>query len=177
MVTEVLDTRHVELVARYADVLQVGARNMQNFELLKEVGMTRLPVLFKRGLCATLDEYLQAAEYILSRGNDSVILCERGIRSVEDHTRNTFDLNAIPVLKGLTHLPVMADPSQATGKAVYVAPVARGAIAAGADGLIIEVHDRPEEAVSDGEQSILPSRFASLVRSLKPVARAVGRAL
>jgi 3-deoxy-7-phosphoheptulonate synthase len=177
VVTEVLDTRHVELVARYADVLQVGARNMQNYELLKEVGMARLPVLFKRGLSATLNEYLQAAEYILSRGNDQVILCERGIRAVEDHTRNTFDLNAIPVLKELTHLPVIADPSQATGKASYVAAVSRGAIAAGADGLILEVHDHPEEAVSDGEQSILPSRFAELVRSLRPVARSVGRAL
>jgi 3-deoxy-7-phosphoheptulonate synthase len=177
VVTEVLDTRDVELVARYADVLQVGARNMQNFELLKEVGLSRRPVLFKRGLCATLKEYLQAAEYILSRGNDQVILCERGIRAVEDYTRNTFDLNAIPVLKELTHLPVIADPSQATGRWSYVEPVSLAAVAAGADGLILEVHHKPEEALSDGDQSILPARFGALMRTLRPVARAVGRTL
>ncbi len=175
VVTEVLDTRDVELVSRYADVLQVGARNMQNFELLKEVGLSRRPVLLKRGLSAQLKEYLQAAEYILSRGNDQVILCERGIRAVEDYTRNTFDVNAIPVLKELTHLPVFADPSQATGKWSLVAPISMAAIAAGADGLIIEVHHKPEDAQSDGEQSILPARFAALMRDARPVARAVGR--
>lgn len=177
VVTEVLDTRDVEMVSRYADVLQVGARNMQNFELLKEVGMSRRAVLFKRGISATLKEYLQAAEYILSRGNDQVMLCERGIRAVEDYTRNTFDLNAVPVLKELTHLPVIADPSQATGKWSYVSPMSRAAVAAGADGLILEVHDRPEEALSDGEQSILPARFAALMRELRPVARSVGRTI
>jgi len=177
VVTEVLDTRDVELVSRYADVLQVGARNMQNFELLKEVGLSRRPVLLKRGLSAQLKEYLQAAEYILSRGNDQVILCERGIRAVEDYTRNTFDVNAIPVLKELTHLPVFADPSQATGKWNLVSPISMAAVAAGADGLIIEVHHKPEEAQSDGEQSILPGRFATLMRDLKPVARAVGRTI
>ncbi len=177
VVTEVLDTRDVELVARYADVLQVGARNMQNFELLKEVGLSRRPVLFKRGLSATIKEYLQAAEYILSRGNDQVILCERGVRGVEDYTRNTFDLNAIPVLKELTHLPVIADPSQGTGKWSYVASVSQAAIAAGADGLILEVHHQPENALSDGEQSILPSRFAALMKTLSPLARAVERSL
>ncbi len=175
VVTEVLDTRDVELVSRYADVLQVGARNMQNFELLKEVGMSRRPVLFKRGLSATLKEYLQAAEYILSRGNDQVILCERGVRAVEDYTRNTFDLNAIPVLKELSHLPVFADPSQAVGKWNWIHPMSLSAVAAGADGLILEVHDKPEVAMSDGEQSILPSRFASLVKAVRQVARAVGR--
>lgn len=177
VVTEVLDTRDVELVSRYADVLQVGARNMQNFELLKEVGLSRRPVLLKRGLSAQLKEYLQAAEYILSRGNDQVILCERGIRAVEDYTRNTFDVNAIPVLKELTHLPVFADPSQATGKWNLVSPISMAAVAAGADGLIIEVHHKPEEAQSDGEQSILPGRFATLMRDLRPVARAVGRTI
>jgi len=165
------------LVARYADVLQVGARNMQNFELLKEVGLSRRPVLFKRGLSATIKEYLQAAEYILSRGNDQVILCERGVRGVEDYTRNTFDLNAIPVLKELTHLPVIADPSQGTGKWSYVASVSQAAIAAGADGLILEVHHQPENALSDGEQSILPFWFAALMKTLSPLARAVERSL
>lgn len=177
VVTEVLDTRDVELVSRYADVLQVGARNMQNFELLKEVGMSRRPVLFKRGMSATLKEYLQAAEYILSRGNDQVILCERGVRSVEDYTRNTFDLNAIPVLKELSHLPVFADPSQAVGKWNWINPMSLASVAAGADGLILEVHDKPEEALSDGEQSILPSRFATLVKDVAKVARAVGRSV
>jgi 3-deoxy-7-phosphoheptulonate synthase len=175
VVTEVLDTRDVELVSRYADVLQVGARNMQNFELLKEVGMSRRPVLLKRGLAATLKEFLQAAEYILSRGNDQVMLCERGVRGIEDYARNTFDLNAVPILKELTHLPVVADPSQATGKWTWVEPMSLAAVACGADGLILEVHDRPEEAKSDGEQSIVPKRFARLMRAVRRVARAVGR--
>jgi len=175
VVTEVLDTRDVGLVARYADVLQVGARNMQNFELLKEVGMSNRPVLLKRGLSATLKELLQAAEYVVSRGTDQVMVCERGIRAVEDYTRNTFDLNAIPVLKELTHLPVVADPSQATGKWSYVHPMSLAAVAAGADALIVEVHDRPEDAKSDGEQSILPVRFAALVKAVRKVARSVGR--
>jgi len=176
VVTEVIDTRHVELVARYADVLQVGARNMQNFELLKEVGKSGHPVLLKRGMSATIKEYLQAAEYVVHEGNDQVILCERGIRSgVEDYTRNTFDLVAISVLKELTHLPVMADPSHATGKWRYIEPASLAAVAAGADGIIVEVHLKPEEALSDGEQSILPGKFGSLMKSLRKVARAVGR--
>ena len=175
VVTEVIDTRDVELVCRYADVLQVGARNMQNYELLKEVGLSRHPVLFKRGQSATIKEYLQAAEYILSRGNDKVILCERGIRGVEEYTRYTFDLNAIPVLKELTHLPVIADPSHATGKSAYVIPMSLAAVAAGADGLAVEVHHKPEDALSDGEQSIVPANFRALMRAIKPVARAVGR--
>ncbi len=150
---------------------------MQNFELLKEVGLSRKPVLLKRGMSATIKEFLQAAEYILAGGNDQVILCERGVRGVEDYTRNTFDLNAIPVLKGLTHLPVIADPSQATGKWEYVTPVSLAAVAAGADGLIIEVHDVPERAVSDGEQSIVPARYARLVAKVRLVARAVGRSV
>ena len=175
VVTEVLDTRDVEMVSRYADVLQVGARNMQNFELLKEVGMSPRPVLLKRGLSATLTELLQAAEYVVSRGNDQVILCERGVRGIEDYTRNTFDVNAIPVLKSLTHLPVIADPSHATGKWEYVMPVALAAIAAGADGLIVEVHHDPENAISDGEQSMVPARFRTMMRKLRPLARAVGR--
>jgi 3-deoxy-7-phosphoheptulonate synthase len=177
VVTEVMDTRHVELVSRYADVLQIGARNMANFELLKEVGLARKPVLLKRGISATLKEFLQAAEYILANGNDQVILCERGIRAIEDMTRGTFDLNAIPVLKAQTHLPVIADPSHATGHWAYVTPVSLAAVAAGADGLIVEVHPRPEEAMSDGEQSIVPSRFRALMKALKPVARAVGRSV
>jgi len=175
VVTEVMDTRHVGLVARYADVLQVGARNMANFELLKEVGVSGKPVLLKRGMSATLKEFLQAAEYVLASGNDQVILCERGIRAIEDMTRGTFDLNAIPVLKRETHLPVIADPSHATGHWSLVTPVALAAIAAGADGLIVEVHPAPEQALSDGEQSIVPSRFRALMKALKPVAKAVGR--
>jgi len=176
VVTEVIDTRDVELVCRYADVLQIGARNMQNFELLKECGSSGHPVLFKRGQSATLKEYLQAAEYILSRGNDQVMLCERGIRAgVEDYTRNTFDVDAIPVLKDLTHLPVLADPSHATGKWQLVQPAAMAAIAAGADGIIIEVHPRPVEALSDGEQSILPAKYAAMVKEFRKVAKAVGR--
>jgi len=175
VVTEVMDTRHVGLVARYADVLQVGARNMANFELLKEVGVSGKPVLLKRGMSATLKEFLQAAEYVLASGNDQVILCERGIRAIEDMTRGTFDLNAIPVLKRETHLPVIADPSHATGHWSLVTPVALAAIAAGADGLIVEVHPTPEQALSDGEQSIVPARFRALMKALKPVARAVGR--
>ncbi len=175
IVTEVMDTRDVDLVSRYADVLQVGARNMQNYELLKEVGMARRPVLLKRGPSATLKEYLQACDYVLTGGNDQVVLCERGISGSGEYSRNTFDLNAIPILKEQTHLPVIADPSHATGKWNLVAPVSLAAIAAGADGLIVEVHQRPEQALSDGEQSILPARFAELVKSVRKVARAIGR--
>ncbi|MDD5085028.1 MAG: 3-deoxy-7-phosphoheptulonate synthase [Candidatus Omnitrophica bacterium] len=175
VVTEVMDTRAVDLVAKYADMLQVGARNMQNFDLLKEVGASKKPVLLKRGLSSTVIELLMSAEYILSKGNFKVVFCERGIRTFETATRNTIDISAIPVIKQLSHLPVIADPSHATGKWGYVAPVSKALIAAGADGLIIEVHPNPEEAKSDGEQSLLPAKFRKLMEELKPVAQAVGR--
>lgn len=177
VVTEVLDTRHVDLVAKYADVLQIGARNMQNFELLREVGRIRRPVLLKRGMSATVSELLMAAEYILAQGNPDVVLCERGIRTFETATRNTLDLGAIAFLKKETHLPVIADPSHAAGRADLVLPLAFAAIAAGADGLIIEVHPRPEEALCDGNQSLPLDTFAQLMRMLAPFAEAAGRAL
>jgi 3-deoxy-7-phosphoheptulonate synthase len=167
----------VTLVAQYADILQVGARNMQNFALLHAVGEIQKPVLLKRGMMSTIEELLMAAEYILSHGNQRVILCERGIRTFETATRNTFDINAIPVLKTLTHLPVVADPSHGTGKWELVAPVARGAVAAGADGLLIEVHCDPAHALSDGAQSLKPDNFARMVTDVRRVADAVGRTL
>lgn len=175
--TEVLDTRDVELVAKYADVLQIGARNMQNFKLLREVGKSEKPVLLKRGLASTMEEWLMAAEYIMSEGNENVILCERGIRTYETATRNTFDLSAIPVSKELSHLPIIADPSHASGKSRYVASLSKGAVAAGADGLMIEVHNCPEKAMSDGEQSITPAMFAELMSELAPIAAAVGKTI
>jgi 3-deoxy-7-phosphoheptulonate synthase len=175
IVTEVMSPQEVTLVAQYADVLQIGARNMQNFALLRAVGETQKPVLLKRGMMSTVEELLMAGEYILATGNPRVMLCERGIRTFETATRNTFDLNAIPVLKSLTHLPVIADPSHGTGKWELVAPVARGAIAAGADGIIIEVHAHPEQALSDGAQSLKPEKFAALVAEVRRVAQAVGR--
>ena len=174
VVTEVMDTRQVELVAGYADVLQVGARNMQNFSLLSELGGIQRPVLLKRGLSATVTELLMAAEYIMSCGNRDVILCERGIRTFETSTRNTLDVAAIPVLKAETHLPVVVDPSHAGGLAHLVAPLAFAAVAAGADGLIVEVHPQPEEALSDGEQSLTPAAFAELMRQIVPFAEAAG---
>ena len=177
VVTEVMDTRQVELVAAYADVLQIGARNMQNFSLLTEVGRLRRPVLLKRGMAAKIKDLLLAAEYIMKQGNMNVILCERGIRTFEDATRNTFDLAAIPVLKKETHLPVVADPSHAGGKRDLVAPLAKAAVAAGADGLIIEVHPDPEMAVSDGEQSLTFVEFDSLMEGLEPIVEAVGKTL
>ncbi len=177
IVTEVLDTREVELVASYADVLQIGARNMQNFALLKEVGRVRRPVLLKRGLSATIAELLMAAEYIVAQGNNDVILCERGIRTYETATRNTLDIAAIPVLKRETHLPVIVDPSHAGGRAHLVAPLAMAAIAAGADGLIVEVHPDPAHALSDGEQSLTPEAFAQLMQQLAPIVHAVGRTM
>ncbi|MEI8348775.1 MAG: 3-deoxy-7-phosphoheptulonate synthase [Candidatus Omnitrophota bacterium] len=176
-VSEVMDTRDVELVARYCDMLQIGARNMQNFNLLKEVGQTRKPVILKRGLSATIKELLMSAEYILAGGNFNVILCERGIRTFEDFTRNTLDLSAVPVVKQLSHLPVVVDPSHATGKWGLVAPLSRAAVACGADGLLIEVHTKPEEALSDGPQQLVPDNFASLMESLKAVALAVDRSV
>ncbi len=175
VVTEVMSAEMVPLVARYADVLQLGARNMQNFPLLHAAGESQHPVLLKRGSAATIEEFLMAAEYILSHGNRRVILCERGIRTFETATRNTTDINAIPVLKNLTHLPVILDPSHSTGNWLYVGAIARAAIAAGADGLIIEVHPNPEKALSDGGQSLKPERFAELVRQIRVIAEAVGR--
>jgi 3-deoxy-7-phosphoheptulonate synthase len=175
IVTEVMSPDLVPLVARYADVLQIGARNMQNFALLHAAGESQRPVLLKRGHSATIEELLMAAEYVLSHGNRRVILCERGIRTFETSTRNTTDINAIPVLKNLTHLPVLIDPSHSTGNWKYVSPIARAGIAAGADGLIIEVHSNPEMAMSDGAQSLKPERFAELVRQIVVIAQAVGR--
>jgi 3-deoxy-7-phosphoheptulonate synthase len=175
IVTEVMQPELVPLVTSYADVLQIGARNMQNFALLHAVGQAHRPVLLKRGMMSTVEELLMAAEYILSHGNDRVILCERGIRTFEPYTRNTLDINAVPLLKELTHLPVIVDPSHGTGKWELVEPVSRAAIAAGADGLIIEVHHRPEEAVSDGGQSLRPKKFAALFESVSAIATAVGR--
>jgi len=175
VVTEVMDPRNVDLVAQYSDMLQIGARNMQNFDLLKECGMCKKPVLLKRGLSATIKELILSAEYILSKGNFKVILGERGIRTFETATRNTIDINAIPVVKDETHLPILLDPSHGTGKWDYVAPIAKAAVAAGADALMIEVHDNPEDAKSDGEQSLKPERFALLMKELRAVAHAVGR--
>lgn len=177
VVTEVMAPEMVPLVSTYADILQVGARNMQNYALLHAVGESQRPVLLKRGMMSTMEELLMAAEYILSHGNDRVILCERGIRTFEPYTRNTVDINAVPLLKQLTHLPVIVDPSHGTGKWELVAPVSRAAVAAGADGLIIEVHPHPEEALSDGIQSLKPARFTALMQELQPVAAAVGRTL
>ncbi len=177
IVTEVMSPNQVALVSTYADILQLGARNMQNFALLHEVGEAHKPVLLKRGMMSTMEEWLMSAEYILSHGNNRVMMCERGIRTFETYTRFTFDINAVAMLKQLTHLPVIADSSHGTGLWELVGPVARGAIAAGADGLIIEVHPRPEEAVSDGRQSLKPKRFAEMVQEVKLVAEAVGRCL
>jgi len=177
IVTEVMAPEQVPLVAQYADVLQLGTRNMQNYALLHAVGESGMPVLLKRGMMSTIEELLMSAEYILSHGNRRVILCERGIRTFETYTRNTLDINAVPVLKELTHLPVMVDPSHATGKWQLVSAVSRAAVAAGADGLIVEVHPNPEQAMSDGAQSLRPSRFLELMNQLKPVAEAVGRCL
>jgi 3-deoxy-7-phosphoheptulonate synthase len=177
VVSEVMSPEQVPMVSTYADILQVGARNMQNYALLHAVGEAQRPVLLKRGMMSTMEELLMSAEYILSHGNDRLILCERGIRTFEQYTRNTLDINAVPMLKQLTHLPVFVDPSHGTGKWSLVGPVARAAVAAGADGLLIEVHPRPEEALSDGAQSLKPERFAQLVTELRAVAEAVGRSV
>jgi len=174
-VTEVMDREQVPLVSQYADILQVGARNMQNYALLRELGNIRKPVLLKRGFAATIKELLMAAEYIMAGGNYQVILCERGIRTFEDSVRNTLDISAIPVVQSLSHLPIIADPSHGTGRRDKVAPMARAAVAAGADGLLIEVHPRPEEAKSDGFQSLYPHQFASLMEELRIIAAAIGR--
>lgn len=175
IVTEVVDTRDVELISSYTDIIQVGARNMQNFKLLQEVGLTQKPVLLKRGLAATVEEWLMAAEYIMAAGNSNIILCERGIRTYETATRNTIDMGSIPVIKEVSHLPIIVDPSHATGVWKYVGALSKGAIATGADGLIIEVHSDPNTALCDGPQSLRPSKFGQLMKELKPVAQAVGR--
>jgi 3-deoxy-7-phosphoheptulonate synthase len=175
IVTEVMSPEQVPLVTRYADMLQIGARNMQNYALLQAVGKANHPVLLKRGMMSTIEELLMSAEYILSNGNPRVVLCERGIRTFEKYTRNTTDINAMPVIKQMSHLPVVVDPSHGTGKWEYVTAVARAGIAAGADGLIVEVHPHPEDAWSDGAQSLKPDRFAQLVSEVKRVAEAVGR--
>jgi 3-deoxy-7-phosphoheptulonate synthase len=177
VITEVMDTRQVELVERYADVLQIGARNAQNFDLLREVGQSRKPTMLKRGMATTIEEWLMAAEYICAKGNPNVILCERGIRTFETATRFTLDLNAIPVLKHLSHLPVFVDPSHGVGVRDYIAPLARAAVAAGADGVIVEVHPNPATALSDGHQALLPLQMNHLVKDLRAVAHAVGRTL
>lgn len=177
IVTEVMSPDQVELVSKYADMLQIGTRNMQNYALLNAVGQTHMPVLLKRGMMSTIEELLMSAEYIMSNGNHRVVLCERGIRTFEKYTRNTLDINAVPVLKELTHLPVVVDPSHATGKWTLVKAASKAAVAAGADGLIIEVHPNPAEASSDGEQSLKPQRFAELMGEVAKVAAAVGRSV
>ena len=177
IITEVMDTRDVELVGKYTDIFQIGTRNMANYSLLREVGMARKPVMLKRGWASTIEEWLQAAEYIASQGNYDIILCERGIRTFETYTRNTFDINAIPAIKELSHLPIFADPSHATGKRSLVNAVSRGAVATGADGIIIETHPNPEKAIKDGPQSLTFGQFDDLMRDLKPIAAAVGRTI
>lgn len=177
IITEVMDARDVDMVAKFADILQIGARNMQNFTLLDEVGKAGRPVMLKRGLSGTVEEWLLAAEYVLSHGNRDVILCERGIRTFETATRNTFDVNAIPLVKKLSHLPVIGDPSHATGKWYLVEPVGLAAVAAGADGLLVEVHPSPDHALSDGAQSLTPANFAKLVHKTSLIAEALGRSL
>ena len=177
VVTEIMDPHDIDLVVEHSDMLQVGARNAQNFSLLRRLGRIKKPVLLKRGMSMKLEEFMMAAEYILSEGNPNVVLCERGIRTFETATRNTLDLNAVPLLKEWTHLPVLVDPSHGTGIYKMVAPMALAAIAAGADGLLIEVHPKPDSALSDGPQQLKPSRFADLMKTLKPLAEAVGRTL
>ena len=177
VVTEIMDTKDIDLISDYTDIFQVGARNMQNFSLLKELGSTNKPILLKRGLSATIKELLMSAEYIASKGNDKIILCERGIRTFETETRNTLDLNAIPVIKKLTHLPIIVDPSHGTGRRDIVATMSMAAIAAGADGIIVEVHQQPEKALSDGEQSLKPDEFKQMVKAIDRIAQAIGRSI
>jgi 3-deoxy-7-phosphoheptulonate synthase len=177
LVTEVMDISQIEVIDHYADVFQVGARNMQNFTLLRELGRTRKPVLLKRGISATVEEWLLSAEYVLAGGNTQVILCERGIRTFETATRNTLDISAIPIVKQLSHLPVFVDPSHGTGRRDKVAPMARAAVAAGADGLLIEVHCDPDHAMSDGAQSLFPGQFDRLMAELRIIAPAIGRSI
>jgi 3-deoxy-7-phosphoheptulonate synthase len=177
LVSEVMDISQLELIEKYSDILQVGARNMQNYTLLRELGHAKTPVLLKRGISATIEEWLLSAEYILAGGNMNVMLCERGIRTFESYTRNTFDISAIPVVQQLSHLPVLADPSHGTGRRDKVTPMARAAVAAGADGLIIEVHSDPDRALSDGAQSLFPAQFDRLMAELRIIAPAIGRSI
>ena len=177
IITEAIDNESLDLVAEWADVIQIGARNMQNFSLLKRAGRLRKPVLIKRGLSATLEEFLMSAEYVMSEGNYQVVLCERGVRTFADHARNTLDLSIIPAVKRLSHLPILVDPSHATGRRDSVLPMARAAIASGADGLLVEVHDHPEKALSDGPQSLYPEQFAAMMDELAQIAPVVGRSL
>jgi 3-deoxy-7-phosphoheptulonate synthase len=177
IVTEAIDNETLDLVAECADVVQIGARNMQNYSLLKRAGQLRKPVLIKRGLSATLEEFLMAAEYVMSEGNYQVILCERGVRTFADHTRNTLDLSIVPAVRRLSHLPILVDPSHGTGKRDSVLPMARAAVAAGADGILVEVHDHPEKALSDGPQSIYPAQFARMMDELEQIAPVIGRKL
>jgi 3-deoxy-7-phosphoheptulonate synthase len=177
IITEAIDNESLEMVLDYADVIQIGARNMQNYSLLKRAGRARMPVLLKRGLCATLDEFLMAAEYVMSEGNYQVILCERGVRTFADHTRNTLDLSIVPAVQQLSHLPILVDPSHGTGKRDKVLPMARGAVAVGADGILVEVHHKPEIALSDGPQSIYPEQFALMMDELEQIAKVVHRTL
>jgi 3-deoxy-7-phosphoheptulonate synthase len=177
LVSEVMDASQIDLVGRYSDIYQVGARNMQNYTLLRELGRTRKPVLLKRGIAATIEEWLLSAEYILAGGNTEVILCERGIRTFESYTRNTLDISAIPVIKKLSHLPIITDPSHATGKRDKVAAMARASVAAGADGIIVEVHCNPDKALSDGAQSMFPAQFDRVMAELRIIAPAIGRSI
>ncbi|MFC1632277.1 3-deoxy-7-phosphoheptulonate synthase [Candidatus Omnitrophota bacterium] len=177
IVTELMDTRDMGIVEKYADIIQIGARNMQNFNLLREVGKSRKPILLKRGMSSTIKDLLMSAEYILAEGNFNVMLCERGLRTFENYTRFTLDISAVPAIKSLTHLPVMVDPSHGTGKWGLVSACSRAAVAAGCDGLLVEVHPNPEEALSDGAQSLLPDKFATMMRGLKKVASAVNRTI
>jgi 3-deoxy-7-phosphoheptulonate synthase len=175
IITEVMDTKDLELVAEYADCLQIGARNMQNFSLLREVGRLSVPVMLKRGMSATIKDLLMSAEYILSEGNFNVLLCERGIRTFETMSRNTLDLNAVPILKSETHLPIVVDPTHGIGIRQHIPSMALAAVAAGADSIMMEVHNAPEQAKSDGEQSLLPNDFRDVVERIRAVAKAVGR--
>jgi len=175
VITEVMETSHIDLIESYTDILQVGARNMQNFPLLRDLGKTTKPIMLKRGMSATVEELLMSAEYILASGNQEVMLCERGIRTFETYTRNTFDLSAIPVIHKRSHLPIIADPSHATGLRDKVIPMARAAVAAGADGLMVEVHHEPEKALSDGPQALLPEQFTELMEQVKAIAEVIGR--
>jgi 3-deoxy-7-phosphoheptulonate synthase len=177
IITEALDNETLEMVAEWADVIQIGARNMQNFSLLKKAGKLRKPVLLKRGLSATLEEFLMAAEYVMSEGNYQVILCERGVRTFNDHARNTLDLSIVPAVQRVSHLPILVDPSHGTGRRDSVLPMARAAVACGADGIIVEVHHQPEKALSDGPQSIYPAQFAQMMDEVGQIAPVIGRTL
>ncbi len=177
IITEAIDHESLDLVEEYADVIQIGARNMQNFSLLKRAGRARKPVLLKRGMSATLEEFLMAAEYIMSEGNYNVILCERGVRTFADHTRNTLDLSVVPAVQRLSHLPILVDPSHGTGKRDKVMPLSRAAVAVGADGLMVEVHPQPDHALSDGPQSLFPDQFDELMAQIRQIAAVVGRTI